>query len=90
MNKACIIIDNLKEMMVSLKWIMETKGTVNLVQDVYTSGWSTIMKHQQLRIHLSPWHSTSEQTMARRSHQLMSNNTTVAIVAEGSRNIWKL
>ena len=42
MNKACIIIDDLKEMVVSLKWIVETKGTVNLVQDVYTSGWPTI------------------------------------------------
>ena len=29
------------EMVVSVKWIMETKGAVNLVQDVYTSGWST-------------------------------------------------
>ena len=28
-------------MAVSLKWITKTKGTVNLVQNIYTSGWPT-------------------------------------------------
>ena len=39
---------------------------------------------------LSPWHSTSEQTLARGRQQLMSNNTAVVIVAEGYQKIVNL
>ena len=39
---------------------------------------------------LSPWHSTSEQTTARGRQQLMSNNTTAVIQAEGYQKIVNL